>query len=1190
MNIRIQAIALSLMLTALVNITWGSKDAAIPTDKEKFHIFILMGQSNMAGYGQILPGDDVEIDNVLELQGWQPEQYTWQKAAQPIHHRLGSDQFCLAGPFAESYRDSHPGITVGLIPVAWGGAAIDQINKGTKAYDDMLVKAKLAKTQGVIKGVLWHQGESDTVNLANAQQYSQKLKQLVIDIRSDLKIKDLPFIAGNLAEFYGTGPDHNAPQRVKQINMVKAALRNLPNEIANTGFVESAGLKAREKHQVHFDRDSLITFGKRYAAAFQNLQLNSEPQFKNRTDWLINPQQYQAGVYQGGRSDELVLSNGLIRRIFRIAPDGATVGFDNLMTSESVLRSVRPEAELTFDGKTYEVGGLKGQPNHAYLLPEWVDFMKPNPKAFHFVGYEIGKPQKTMEWKRNKLSPDTPWPPKGISLHMDYKIDPSVSQSQALLPSQTGRTLLISDDFKTFDKSWKEHHSSKHPRSSFTNEGKVGEIYTYENTAVYAERQLPADVKLVQCKISCGTDQGASWGPGITLLTSDNVLKFNIRPGEKRFGIYFKGREQFVGEVDPAKAYYLRIRIESNGIHCEASLDSQSWFTVGAFADKTIQSPATVRIGKTSNVGGNTDYNGAFGELTRCLISEFKAYGQFVPDPKIQDSNPHNDLIVSIHYELYDHIPVICKWFSIQNGSDKTVKLNSFVSEILAVVEAGSTVDKRQESWLIPEMHIESDYEFHGMDTRSANEVINWVKDPLYATQVNYQRETPCLLKTNLKAGPNIDIPSGEDFTSFRVYELLYDRDDRERKGLAQRRMYQTLTPWALENPLMMHVRSARPEAVRAAVDQCAAVGFEMIIMTFGSGFNIENESPAYLAQIKELVDYAHSKDIRLGGYSLLASRRVSDKDDVINPETGKPGGFATFGNSPCIESQWGQDYFRKLYNFFEKTGFDLLEHDGSYPGDFCASTTHPGHDGYEDSQWKQFKTISNFYKWCRAKGVHLNVPDYYFFQGSSKNGMGYRETNWSLPRAQQVIHARQNIYDGTWTKAPSMGWMFVPLTQYHGGGAAATVEPLSEHLDHYQKIMMSNLSMGVQACYRGPRIYDTDKTKAMVKESVDWFKKYRDILESDLIHGRRADGRDIDWMLHVNPQLKNKGMLIIFNPKSTPVKKTLNLPLYYTGLTDKATISHQGQTPSEYSLARDYSVEIEVDVPADSMTWYLIQ
>ena len=131
-------------------------------------------------------------------------------------------------------------------------------------------------------------------------------------------------------------------------------------------------------------------------------------------------------------------------------------------------------------------------------------------------------------------------------------------------------------------------------------------------------------------------------------------------------------------------------------------------------------------------------------------------------------------------------------------------------------------------------------------------------------------------------------------------------------------------------------------------------------------------------------------------------------------------------------------------------------------------------------------------------------MPDHYFLSGSNKTGMGYREVNWSLPRDQQVIHTRQNIFDGTWEKTPSMGWMFVPLTEYQGGGAAATIEPLDEHLDHYERMLVSNLALGVQACYRGPRLYDTPHTGDAAALG-SWFKAHRDILESDLVHGRRA-------------------------------------------------------------------------------------
>ena len=160
---------------------------------------------------------------------------------------------------------------------------------------------------------------------------------------------------------------------------------------------------------------------------------------------------------------------------------------------------------------------------------------------------------------------------------------------------------------------------------------------------------------------------------------------------------------------------------------------------------------------------------------------------------------------------------------------------------------------------------------------------------------------------------------------------------------------------------------------------------------------------------------------------------------------------------------------------------------------------------------------IRDFYQWCRGRGVYLNVPDWYFLTGSTKSAMGYRKVNWSLPRERQILLGRQNIFDGTWWKTPSMGRMFVPLTEYHGGGAAATLEPLRAHLEAYGAHLAQNFGAGVQACYRSPRLYDTDETQAVVKKWVDFYKKYRPILDSDIIHVRRPDGRDVDCILHVN-------------------------------------------------------------------------
>lgn len=349
-----------------------------------------------------------------------------------------------------------------------------------------------------------------------------------------------------------------------------------------------------------------------------------------------------------------------------------------------------------------------------------------------------------------------------------------------------------------------------------------------------------------------------------------------------------------------------------------------------------------------------------------------------------------------------------------------------------------------------------------------------------------------------------------------------------------------------------------------------------------------------YPPYMKALNNYAADKGIAIGGYSLLASRGAKPKDAAISHHTGYPAKTreegSRFGLSPCIASDWGSDYFKRLKNFFHTTGMNVFENDGSYPGDPCSSTVHSGHKGYLDSQWKQWNRISSFYQWCRAKGIYLNVPDWYFLMGSNKTPMGYVETNWSLPRSYQEIIERQNIYDGTWQKTPSMGFMFVPLTQYHGGGAAATIEPLNEHLDHYETRLRNLFGAGVQACYRGPRLYDTEQTRRLVAQWVSFYKQYRQILDSDIIHLRRPDGQDWDGIMHVNPQSKRKAFISVYNPLDIAIEKEIEVPLYYTGLTDKAIVKEQDKNGKEYSLARDYSISLKIRIPAKGYNWYIIE
>ncbi|MCC8425955.1 endo alpha-1,4 polygalactosaminidase [Mucilaginibacter sp. UR6-11] len=547
---------------------------------------------------------------------------------------------------------------------------------------------------------------------------------------------------------------------------------------------------------------------------------------------------------------------------------------------------------------------------------------------------------------------------------------------------------------------------------------------------------------------------------------------------------------------------------------------------------------------------------------------------------------------VRVNYELYDGIPLICKWLSVENKGSHKIRLNKVINEVLAVHEEESSVAGPAALFRPPHgIYVESNYAFNdAMNARFSDQTTHWQTDTTYTSQVSYDLQTPCVLEVYPPIGPGVELAPGQIFKSIRTNELLLEGYDRERNGLAQRLMYQTIAPWATQAPTYLFCKSFDERVVKNAIDQCAATGYDMLVLSFHTGFSMEDTTKSNIRYCKMLADYAHSKGILIGGYSLLASRRISDNDDVIDPKTGKPDVHALYAHSPCLGSRWGLAYFEKLKYFLKTTGFDEFDQDGAYPGDVCASTTHPGHKGLEDSQWTQMEQQKAFYHWCAENGIFVNTPDWYFLDGGSKCALGYREVNFSLPRPQQMILNRQNIYDGTWEKMPTMGWGFVPLTEYQGGGAEATIEPLSEHLDAYEQLMMQYYGAGIQACYLGTRLYDTEATKQLVLKTLNWYHQYRDILSSQLIHLRRADGQDWDGILHVNPNLKIKGMAMLYNPTREVMVRKIKLPLYYTGLNNTALISEMGDTGKIYQLSRDYNVEVQVHIPANGYTWLTVQ
>ena len=253
--------ALSAAAGAQTNST--ARSVQLPV-KSKLQLYLLMGQSNMAGRGNIGAEDKTPDPRVVMF----TLANKWEPAIEPVtHDRPGMLGVGPGLTFGKAMAEQAPGVTIGLVPCALGGTPLKRWERGGDLYSNAVHRAKLAMSDGTLKGILWHQGESDSGAATNANTYGYRLGTMIQDNRADLGVPDLPFVVGQIGEFlYDRGPGHAAYPRV-----VNAALAALPEKVPATACVPSRGLK--DKGDVlHFDAASQREFGRRYAAEMLRLQ------------------------------------------------------------------------------------------------------------------------------------------------------------------------------------------------------------------------------------------------------------------------------------------------------------------------------------------------------------------------------------------------------------------------------------------------------------------------------------------------------------------------------------------------------------------------------------------------------------------------------------------------------------------------------------------------------------------------------------------------------------------------------------------------------------------------------------------------------------------------------------------------------------------------------------------------------
>ncbi|OYV05810.1 MAG: hypothetical protein CFE26_09620 [Verrucomicrobiales bacterium VVV1] len=241
-----------LSTTLLAALLAATSAFAEPAPKD-MKLFLLIGQSNMAGRGKVEPQDQEVNPKIFML----TKDLKWVPAKDPLHFDKPVAGVGPGSQFAREISKADPTATIGLIPCAVGGTTLDQWKDDGALYKDAVKRAKEAMKNGKLAGILWHQGEADSAP-DKVTSYADRFSSMIGSLRKDLQADKVPVLVGELGRFRPAS---------------KAFNDNLPAVVAKVplcGLVKSDDLMDKGD-KLHFDAASARKFGQSYAAEYLKL-------------------------------------------------------------------------------------------------------------------------------------------------------------------------------------------------------------------------------------------------------------------------------------------------------------------------------------------------------------------------------------------------------------------------------------------------------------------------------------------------------------------------------------------------------------------------------------------------------------------------------------------------------------------------------------------------------------------------------------------------------------------------------------------------------------------------------------------------------------------------------------------------------------------------------------------------------
>ena len=356
-----------------------------------FHIYLAFGQSNMEGQGSIESQDktvDPRFQMLSTIDNFKGRKLgTWNDAIPPLannHGGLGPTDY-----FGRTLVEKlDPQIKVGVVVVAIAGCSIvafdsplDQGYMSTQAgwfkdivndyggdpYQRLVDMAKKAKEDGVIKGIIFHQGETDEGDSDWPNKVKKVYDRLVRDIGLD---EDIPFFAGEVPhEGSSKGTNNN--------------IRKLPQQSKNFYIVSAEGLNDLDMMRIHFSSQGYRDFGKRYAEKVIEVlgdKLNpvstapSSSSVEESSSSVAAPESSSSEVGPASSTIAIDIVTGVSSRIGKAVVNAGQVSVPVKAIGTKVVAKVYSMLgkEILDFGHTYDGASLKfstsGLPQGSYML------------------------------------------------------------------------------------------------------------------------------------------------------------------------------------------------------------------------------------------------------------------------------------------------------------------------------------------------------------------------------------------------------------------------------------------------------------------------------------------------------------------------------------------------------------------------------------------------------------------------------------------------------------------------------------------------------------------------------------------------------------------------------------------------------------------------------------------------------